>query len=86
MQYTLSPHAEQELVRRGIPREALEEVLACPQQIVPGYRARTVFQSQLAFGDGKLFLVRAIVDQRLSPALVLTVYRTSKIAKYWQQP
>ncbi len=86
MQYILSPHAEQELLLRGIPREKLAEVLTHPQQIVPGYGGRKIFQSQIPLAEGKLFLLRAVVDQRLTPALILTVYRISKIPKYWRQP
>jgi hypothetical protein len=31
-----------------------------------------------------MFLLRAIVDYRVDPAVVITVYRTSKIDKYWR--
>lgn len=34
---------------------------------------------------GKVFLVRAIVDDAVSPAVVVTVYRTAKISKYWRK-
>jgi hypothetical protein len=85
MKHTLSRHAEQELLRRGISRLLLRSVLEHPQQIVPGFGGRKVYQSQLDFGAGKFFLLRAIVDERMMPAVVVTVYRTSKIAKYWNQ-
>ena len=47
---------------------------------------KKVYQSQLDFGSGKVFLLRAIVDDTVDPAVVVTVYRTSKIGKYWRQP
>ena len=31
-------------------------------------------------------MVRAIVDDRIDPAVVITVYRTSKIDKYRSKP
>ena len=34
----------------------------------------------------KMMLVRAIVDDRVDPAVVVTAYRTNKIGKYWRQP
>jgi hypothetical protein len=34
--------------------------------------------------EGKRYLVRAFVDVDRSPAEVVTVYRTSRIAKYWR--
>lgn len=86
MKYSLSKHAEQELFRRGIPRPLLDSVLGHPQQIVPGYGGKKVYQSQLDFGAGKVLLLRAIVDERIMPPVVVTIYRTSKIAKYWKQP
>jgi hypothetical protein len=45
---------------------------------------KKAYQSQLDFGGGKIFLLRAIVDETVDPAMVVTVYRTSKISKYWR--
>jgi hypothetical protein len=61
-------------------------VLRVPEEIVPGYGGRTVYQSVHQFEDGKTYLVRVIVDGRVSPGLVITGYRTSKIAKYRRKP
>ena len=38
---------------------------------------------KLDFGGGRILLLRAIVDDRADPAVVVTVYRTSRINKYW---
>jgi hypothetical protein len=35
---------------------------------------------------GKMFLLRAIVDKSVDPAVVVTAYRTGKIEKYWRKP
>lgn len=86
MKLRLTRHAEQELIHRAIPRHLLDKVLDCPQQIVPAEGGRKAFQSKLDFGGGKIYLLRAIVDERTEPAVVITVYRTSKIAKYWRLP
>ncbi len=56
MVFRISDHAEQELVRRGIPRALLEAVLNHPQQVVPESRGRNAYQSQLDFGGGRVFL------------------------------
>jgi len=50
---------------------------------VPERRGRKAYQSQVDF-HGKIFLVRAIVDESVDPASVVTAYRTSKISKYWR--
>jgi hypothetical protein len=84
MRFILSPHVQLEMTQRGIPFDLLEPVLQRSQQIVPEKGGRKGYQSQVDFGDGKIFLLRAIVEDAVDPANVVTVYRTSKIAKYWR--
>ena len=72
--------------RRAIPLALLDSVLQHPQQVVPERGGRIAYQSQLDFGGGRIFLLRAIVDQTVDPPIVVTVYRTSKIGKYWRTP
>jgi hypothetical protein len=86
MNFRISDHAEEELVRRRIPRRLLEETLAAPQQIVPAYGGRKAYQSQIDFGSGRIYLLRAIVSEEGDFATVVTVYRTSRIRKYWRAP
>ena len=45
MPFRISHHAEEEEVRRSIPRELLEEVLTAPQHIVPAQGGRMAYQS-----------------------------------------
>jgi hypothetical protein len=37
-------------------------------------------------GSDETMLVRVIVDRQGSEDLVVTIYRTSKISKYWTKP
>ena len=83
MEFRITDHARKELTRRQIPESALKAVLDNPEQIVPEESGRKAYQSRLDFG-GKIYLVRAIVEDDVKPAVVVTVYRTSKIAKYWR--
>jgi hypothetical protein len=85
MNYKLSKHAQEELRLRQIPHELLESVLQNPQQVVLERGGKKAYQSQLDFGGGRIFLLRAIVDDTLAPAVLVTVYRTKKIKKYWKQ-
>jgi hypothetical protein len=80
----LSPHAHEEIKRRGIPDEFVNKVLSEPEQIVDEHSGRKAYQSRFPFSGGKIFLVRAIVEERSDPPVVVTVYRTSKIEKYWR--
>ena len=84
MKFRLSRHALEEIERRGIPRDLLDQVLQSPQQILPERDGKKIYQSQVEFGGSKLFLLRAFVNDAVEPAVVVTVYRTSKIEKYWR--
>jgi hypothetical protein len=84
MNFRFSKHAESELVLRQSPREFVEEVLRQPQQIVPERPPKKAYQSQVDFGSGRIFLLRVIVDDTVEPAIVVTLYRTKKINKYWK--
>lgn len=84
MNFRVSNHAREEMERRGIPQELLDAVLNNPQQVASEREGRKVYQSQVDFGQGKIFLLRAIVADDVDPAVVITVYRTSRIEKYWR--
>ena len=84
MLYRFSIHALSEMKQRNISREMVESVLANPEQIIPELHGRNVYQSKLDFGTGKLFLLRVVVVDNTEPAIVVTVYRTSKLSKYWR--
>lgn len=81
MAYHITDHARDEAQRRNIPIDVLERLLEAPGQIVDVHSQRKAYQSLVEF-DGKLFVVRAIVENT-DPLTVITVYRTSKLAKYW---
>ena len=84
MPFKLTRHAAEEAARRSIPREMLEAVLEKPQQVVPAQGGKKAYQSQVRFADGRMFLLRVIVDEGSDPATVVTVYRTTKVRKYWR--
>jgi hypothetical protein len=84
MKFKLSRHAKQEMERRAIPMELLESVFNNPHQIIEQPDGKRVYQSQLDFGGGKIFLLRVVVVEFADSALVVTAYRTKKIGKYWR--
>ena len=85
MNFRLSKHAEKELGLRHISRALVEKILQYPEQVVPQNVKEKAYQSRIDFDEGKIYLVRVIVDDTVSPAVVVTVYRTSKIKKYWRE-
>jgi hypothetical protein len=84
--YRFTEHACFEIARRGLSREQVQRVLDRPEQTLPSLFGRTVLQSRLPFPpDGKIYLVRVILDMRQDPPNVITAYKTSKIEKYWRK-
>lgn len=83
MNYEFSIHVQQEMTRRGISLTQVEAVLSAPDQKVPEHSGVVCYQSKVEI-DQKQYLVRVMVNETLTPMKVVTVYRTSKISKYWE--
>ncbi|MDP2784815.1 MAG: DUF4258 domain-containing protein [Sulfurimicrobium sp.] len=81
--FRLTHHAREEMARRQIPEDVVTKVLQAPEQIIEERGGRKAYQS-LVDMEGKTYLVRAIVEEWVEPAAVVTVYRTSNIGKYWR--
>jgi hypothetical protein len=85
MNVHFSKHVHEELQKRNIALELVEQVLRAPEQKVPEVDNITCFQSQVTI-DGKPYLLRVMVNETASPPVVVTAYRTRKIHKYWRKP
>jgi len=85
MNFRLSRHAEWEMSRRGIPLAVVQAVMEHPEQrlVDDAGEGRWIYQSRFPFEDGKMYLVRVVVDEDEQPPAIVTAYRTSKIEKYW---
>jgi hypothetical protein len=57
-------------------------LLGEPEQVVPAYGGRKAYQPKFE-EDGRAYLFTEIVSAG-EPPTVTTVYRTSKIDKYWR--
>jgi hypothetical protein len=82
--FYISKHAEQQLERRQIPIELLDSVLESPQQVIEQNDGTRIYQSQLQFENGRIYLLRVVVSDRTEPAIVMTVYKTNQISRYWR--
>ncbi len=72
--------------RRRLSEEMIRAVLAAPEQRLDVRPGRVVLQSRIPVGaPARTFVVRVFVDVDRDPAEVVTVYRTSKISKYWEE-
>jgi hypothetical protein len=84
MDFYITRHAEEQCERRGISIEILDAVLQNPEQVVEDEEGKRIYQSQVDFETGKTYLIRAVVSEKTKPAIVITVYKTSQISRYWR--
>ena len=83
--YRLTDHARLEMTRRQISEAEVESVLAAPEQTGYVREGRAVYQSRVELGEpSKTYLLRVVVDIDRQPSEVVTVYRSSKVQKYWR--
>lgn len=82
MKFHFSLHVLIEIDKRKIPPKLMEQTLHAPEQKVPEVDDITCYQSRVE----KLYLLRIMVNEMMKPAVVVTIYRTSKISKYWRKP
>lgn len=81
----LSDHARAEAARRGIDEVIVRSVAKAPEQVLAVRAGREVRQSRIPFPpDGRVYLVRVVVDTVPGADTIVTAYRTSKIHKYWR--
>ena len=85
MDFRFSRHAQWEMTRRGIPLALVQAVLDSPEQRLAdeSHTGRWIYQSRLQQEDGKMYLLRVVVDEDEYPPMIVTAYWTSKIEKYW---
>ena len=83
--YRLTDHAQTEMARRQISVPDVTHVLAAPEQREVVRPGRVVYQARVTWGTtSTTYLLRVFIDIDRQPPDVATVYRTSKIAKYWK--
>ena len=85
-EYRLTDHAKLEMKRRQITEAEVAQALSAPEQTEEVRPGRVVYQSRIEFGAPvRVYLLRVFVDIGRRPAEVVTVYRTSRIEKYWRE-
>jgi len=72
--HEISAHAKFQMKRRRISEDVLDTILKAPEQVT--------FSEK---GDTKQYLVRVVMDLSADPPKVVTVYRTSRVDKYWRE-
>jgi hypothetical protein len=84
-EFRLTDHVRLEMERRRITEAVVAHILFAPEQVKIVRPGRAVYQSRVEFEKPpKTYLVRVFVDVDRQPPEVVTVYRTSKVGKYWR--
>jgi len=82
MKLPLTDHAEFEIGRRNIKIQDVKQVFEKPQQKIMLENDREIWQNRVSDG-GREYVLRLVIDTK--PVLkIVTVYRSSKIEKYWR--
>ena len=82
MNIVISKHALEQMELRQIDLQLVNNILANPDEVLV-IGEKTVFQS-IVTEQGKSYLIRIFVNNVKNPNLVITVYKTSKISKYYE--
>ena len=75
-------HALFEMKRRGISEKEVEKVFQQPEQKIELEGDREIWQTKVVL-DSKTWVIRIVVELKPRVAIV-TVYKSSKVKKYWR--
>ncbi len=85
MKIIITKHADFEAERRGIKEELIKAVVENPQQKASSKKGRVIVQSKYYDEEiNKEMLLRVVGIETQDKFEVVTVYKTSKISKYWK--
>lgn len=79
----LSDHAKFEMKRREISDDQVESVFKKPEQKISLENEREIWQNKIRI-NGKEYIIR-LVMQLLPRPKIVTIYKSSKIKKYWRE-
>ncbi len=77
-------HAKARLVERGIGLKLIRDALDYPDQIISEGKYSIIHKFYGDFNRKKKYLLRIFVEEQERKFIIRSVYRTSKIHKYWR--
>ncbi len=84
MNIQLSGHAEEQILERELDRDQVIAVALAPEQIVYPANKPPVAQSRFLLNN-KQYLLRVAFRDEGDTRIVITVYPTSQLRKYWKK-
>ena len=86
MEFVLLSHVKLQAKERDINIKVIEETISNPQQIVSKPKGLKVAQTKyFDKKENKGYLIRVIFREEKDLRIGITVYKTSKVKKYWRQ-
>ena len=85
MNVIFTNHARLEMKRRNIKESIVTNVIKRAEQSISSKNNRVIFQSKFFDKDEKAEMILRVICELHEPEIikVITVYKTSKIKKYW---
>ncbi|MEO5572490.1 MAG: DUF4258 domain-containing protein [Bacteroidia bacterium] len=83
MNFIFSKHALEQMKLRNISNDVVEDILKNPGQIMQE-DGRKIYQSIITSKEEETYLIRIFVTANELPHKIITVYKTSKIKKYYE--
>jgi hypothetical protein len=85
MNIIFTNHAKLEMKRRNIRESIVTNVIKRAEQIISSKNNRVIFQDKFFDKDEKAEMILRVICELHEPEIikVITVYKTSKIKKYW---
>ena len=84
MEFIISKHCKEQMQLRNISEKIVFKVLNAPEQIIKENDSIMVYQTIIISENNERHLFRIFVNASKQSNLVITVYRTSKIDKYYE--
>ena len=85
MDIIFSKHAQEQMIRRGISHDMALSVVSQPDQIVADDENPAIVICQSLIKENEqMFLLRVFVDRNKQPNVIVTLYKTTKISKYYE--
>ena len=85
MTVSFSPHAVGRMIERELDGSLVLDVVEHPQQLIEEEGAKI---AQRRFFDpevGKEYLIRVFFVEQEGARVIVSVYRTSRVQKYWRE-
>ena len=85
MDLIFSKHAQEQMHRRGIDSEMVLLTVSEPDQMIIDDENMDIIICQSIIKEGgQMFLLRVFVNRDKRPNIVITLYKTTKISKYYE--